>query len=212
MLMDNQAPSAPPPMQPVTPGNNPYQFITDPGKPPKKSLFSGSSQSRRIVLVAVLAGVGLAVIAIVVSLISAAGSSSRNDYQNLVQQQAEIIRISDIGTQKARGTNAKNLAVTSKLSLLSSQAALTSLAKGAGASTDPKVVNAGKDAATDTELTAAEQSNRFDEVFSAKLTELLNEYQQTLKRLYDQSSKPDSKATLQQAYNNAGLLMQNGKP
>lgn len=200
-------------MQPVTPGNNPYQFITDPGKPPKKSLFGGgNSKSKRIMLVAGMAGVGLTVIAIVVSLISAAGSGARNDYQNLVQQQAEIIRISEIGTQKARGANAKNLAVTSKLSLISSQSALTSLAKGAGASTDPKVVSAGKDTNTDKELTAAEQSNRFDEVFSAKLTELLNEYQQTLKRLYDQTSKPASKATLQQAYNNAGLLMQNGKP
>jgi len=210
--MDNQIPPAPPPMQPIAPGNNPYQFITEPAKQPKKSLLGGGSKMQRILMIVGVVSLLIIVAIVFMSIINSAGSGLKNDYQNLVQQQAEIIRVSDIGISKGRGASAKNLAITTKLSLESSQDELSKLAKGAGAGTDSKSIALGKDANTDKELTSAEQANRFDEAFAVKLTELLSDYQKTLKRLYDQTTKASAKATLQQAYNNASILMQNGKP
>lgn len=211
MLMNSRAPAAPPPMQPVTPNSNPYQFITDPQKPFKKQLFSGNSKLQRILIIVGAVSVLIAATLVLFSILNSASSAVRNDYQNLLQQQTEIIRVSEIGISKARGTDAKNLAVTTKLSLESSLSELTALAKGARADTNAKTLTLGKDAETDKALTTADQANRFDEAFAAKLTELLNEYQQTLKRLYDQANKESTKLTLGQAYNNASLLMQNGK-
>lgn len=154
----------------------------------------------------------ITIIIIVITLLGSAGSESRNDYQNLVQQHAEILRISTVGVEKARGADAKNLAITAKLSLQTLQADVNGIAGKAGASVDPETLALGADPETDTLLTAAEQDNRFDETFAAKLTELLNEYRQTAQRLYDQSSNTETKSILEQTYNASGQLMQNGKP
>lgn len=210
--MDYQAPPAPPPLQPAGPGNSPYGFITESPQPGKKGFGAGGSKMQRIIVVGAIAAILLVVGLIFASVLGNAGSGAKADYQSLVEQQAEIIRVSEIGVEKARSSSAKNLAVTTKLSLTSSQSAINSIAKSGGAKTDAKTLALGKDGDTDKALTTAEQTNRFDETFIQKLNQLLSEYQKTLKRLHDQTTKASSKTTLEEAYKNAGLLMQNGKP
>src|SRR5262245_23821833 len=52
MLMDSQLPPpAPPPMQPVTPTNNPYDFITQPNAPKKRGLLPQRGSKKQKVLI-----------------------------------------------------------------------------------------------------------------------------------------------------------------
>lgn len=211
MLMDNSVSPAPPPIQPSGGGQNPYDFITNPGNQPKKNLFGGNLKAR-LMVVAGLAVILLIIGIVVASILGSSSSELKSEYQSLVQQQAEIIRVSEIGAEKARSSDSKNLAVNTQLSLTSSQGDLLKLASKSGATTNPKIIALGKDSNTDNELTKAEQTNRFDEAFAVKITQLLAEYQKTIKSIYDRTTSESAKSTLNQAYNNSATLMQNGTP
>lgn len=192
---------APPPIQPVTQGHDPYAFITDTKKQAKKPLIpGGNSKISRIII----AGVGVVVLImlalIAYSFINSGSSAQRQDFQTLVQQQAELIRISEIGVSKAKQADAKNLAVTAKYSLSSQQPQITKLAQQAGAKTDAKTLALGKEPATDAQLTSAEQTNQFDAVFIETFKSKLQKYQQLLQKIYDSSGKKSTKDILSKDY------------
>lgn len=202
-----QLPPAPPPMSPNHTGSNQYEFILNPAQSPKKRLLpGGGSMKQRLLLVAAGVVVLLILFLVVTALLGSAGSAVKQDWQKLVEQQTELIRVSDIGIQKARGKEAKNLATTTKLSLESSQIGLQALASKADAETDAKKIG-GRNAQTDSSLTQAEQTNQFDEVFTTLLYKQLRDYQATLKKLYDSSSNDKTKQQLQEAYSNVGVLL-----
>ena len=181
---------------------NPYQFITDPSHKPKKSLLPGGNSKQGRILI-VLGGILLlAVIAgILAALLSSGGSSQKETLLKAAQQQAEIIRVSKIGIDKARDPATRNLAVTTNLSLQSDQATLFSHTKFSS-----KEIALGKDTKTDVALTTAEQSNRFDEIFTQTIQTKLAVYQQTLKTAYDGTDGPKLKTSLSDLYNHAGAL------
>jgi hypothetical protein len=195
----------------VPPGSNPYEFITNPGTPKKQGLFSGGPKKQRILVVAVLGLVLLMVGIIVAAVISSSGNGNKQDYLALLQQQSELIRVSEIGEKTAHDSKARNLALTAKLSLTSTQGTLTSLAKKAGAQTDAKSIALGKDSSIDTKLADAEQTNSFDDEFIKTIQDLLDKYSQTLKKLYDEATSSSAKSTLQQAYNNAQQLISDNR-
>lgn len=202
------APPAPPPLQPATAQNNPYDFITNPTSPNKKRLFpSGNSLTSRLIVI----GIGIVTLLVIgllaVSLLNSGSTSLKNDYSDLVIQQAELIRVSDIGVQKSRQSTAKNLAITTKLSLTSQQSGLLALAKKAGATTDPKKIAASADPKTDTTLTSADQSNNFDVEFIKLITANLIKYQQSLKSVYNATSSASTKDTLSKNYNAVSVLL-----
>ncbi|HUP26673.1 MAG TPA: hypothetical protein VM124_03460 [Candidatus Limnocylindrales bacterium] len=206
----NLAPPAPPPL-PVTPSHNPYDFITQPSAPVRRSwLPGGNSKKKRILIIAIGAFILLLMVVGVVGLLGSGDDGLKADYVSLAQQQAELIRVSDIGISKARGTEAKNLAVTTKYSILSEQTAILSQAKKARAQTDPKIIAAGKDNKTDTQLTTASQTNQFDEVFIKIMKANLKKYQQTLKKVHDETTDKKTRDVLSQDYANAALLI--GEP
>ncbi len=203
-----EAPAAPPPLQPVTAQHNPYEFITNPSHPPKKKLLpGGNSKIGRLIIAGVGVVVLLMIALIVMSLINSGSTALKTDYQNLVSQQAEVIRISGIGATKARQSEAKNLAITTQYSLTTQQSALLALAKKAGANTDAKSLAASKDSKTDAALTSADQANQFDEVFTKTLTVELQKYQLALKKVYDATTSASTKDTLSKDYNAVDALL-----
>lgn len=192
---------------------NPYDFITNAPTKPKKSLLpGGNSKTGRLILVGVAGVVLLLLFVIVVSLLSSGSAATRADYSTLMQQQTELVRIIDTGLSKARLPDTKNLAITTKLTLSSQQSALLAAAKNAGASTDPKSLAAGKDTKTDQTLESAEQTNQFDEVFTAQLVEHLQAYQKQLKKLYDATEDNPTKAKLSGSYSAVEDLLSNITP
>lgn len=209
MVMDNNVPPAPPPYQPNNSGKNPYDFITNHGSSNKNGFTSSNSKKTRILITVGFISVLLIVGVLFWNFLSNSNGSLKNDYISLVQQQTEIIRVSEIGIKESRDSDTKNLALTTKLSLTSSQTKIINMAKKIGADTSKATIALGKDPKTDALLTAASQNNKFDEVFNAKLTEMLVKYQQTIKSIFEQTSNKSSKETLNKAHANALLLTKN---
>jgi len=203
-----QAPPAPPPLQPPAAPHNPYDFITNPGKPAKKGLLpGGSSKMGRFIIVGAGAMILIMLGVIVAAVLSSSGSAQKTEYLDLAKQQAELIRVSAIGIDKARQTDAKNLAITTNYSLTSQQPGVLELAKKAGVVTDAKTLAASKNAQTDTLLANADTSNQFDTVFIKTLLAQLQAYNQTLKKIYDGSSSQYSKDTLSKDYDAVNALI-----
>jgi adenine-specific DNA methylase len=186
----------------MQPHDNPYQFITDANHKPKKPMLpSGNSKQARILIVAGGVVALLIIGVIVMSLISSAGKGNQETLLKAAKEQAELIRVSKIGIDKARDPATLNLAMTTNLSLQSDQAALLKHVK-----TSSKELALGKNTKTDIALTTAEQSNRFDEVFTQTIQAELTTYQKTLKSAYDGSSGKTLKATLAEQYTHASIL------
>lgn len=188
--------------------HDPYDFIVNPGQPAKKKLLGsgGNSKTGRILIVGVGALGLILLVVIVMGIIRGAGSGVKDDYLSLIQQQNELIRIADIGLDKAEGPDAKNMATTAHLTLTSQQPTTLSFAKKTGVKIDAKTLALGRDAKTDALLTKAEQNNKFDAVFMTTLREKLKKYQQTLKKVYDQTSTKTTKDTLSKDFTAIGIL------
>lgn len=210
MVMQPELPSpAPPPIQPPSVPRNSYDFITNPGVAPKKGILpTGGTKQSRILLV--IGGfLGLIIIGMIIfAVINGLSSSQKEDWLTLAQKQTELIRITDIATAKAQLRDTKNLAATTKASLISSQKTVNSLAKKNGATISSKTLALGKDINTDKQLTSAEQTNQFDATFQVLLKKELGEYQVLVKKLYDSTGSKSTKASLNGIYNNANLLVQ----
>lgn len=206
-MQPNNAPPAPPPYQPMPQPSNPYEFITDSGQSSKRKLLPGSSKKGRIITVLVGLMVLIILAFIVLSLLGRGSASVKSDYLSLAQQQTELIRISEIGVSKSRQSEARNLAITTKLSLVSQQPTTLRLAKKAGADTNAKMLALGKDAKTTELLTNADQSNQFDSVFLQTVRAKLKTYQLTLKKIYDASSSKSTKDILSKHYGDVTLLI-----
>jgi hypothetical protein len=204
MSSNQQLPPAPPPMTPAG-GQNPYDFIMN-EQPPKKSLFSGNSMKQRIMIVV---GGGLVLLIIFMVIFSVLAGNKKTNIQELVaiaQQQSELIRISGIGVQKARSTTAKNLAITTQLSITSEQQALVATLKNQGRKLSSKDLALGKNSKTDTLLTQGEQNNRFDEVFIDEIQKELLAYQKSVKSAYQSATNTKVKQALQIQFKNASIL------
>ncbi len=189
------------------PQHNPYQFIVDTEHNKKKPLVPrGNSKQSRIFIV--VGGVlVLLVIGIIVSmLISNAANAGKADLIKVAQQQAELVRVSELGVTRAQSSSAKNLATTVNLTLQSDQSTLVASLKSAGVKVSTKELALGKNPKTDTALTAAEQANKFDEVFIETIQTQLVTYQKSLKTAYDKADSKKLKQTLSDQFNAAGLL------
>lgn len=205
-MQPNNPSPAPPPIQPGQKGHDPYGFITDPGKPVKKKLLpnGGSKQGRIMIVVGGI--IGLALVGVIgMVILSSVGNAQKQEWLSLAQQHQELIRLSDVGLDKAQSLAAKNSAATTKLSLTSSQAVINNLAKRNGATFTSKTLTATKSSDVDGQLKTAEQTNQFDKVFSEILDEKLLAYQGQLQKL-EQTSSGTTKASLAAATKNAELL------
>lgn len=187
--------------------HNPYQFIVD-ADHTKKRRGAGLGNSKQGRIFIVLGGVlALIILAIVVSMIiSSAGNAGKAELVSAAQKQAELIRVSKIGLDRAKGSSAKNLATSVNLALISDQNTMNTTLKSAGIKLSPKDIALGKNQKTDATLTSAEQSNKFDEVFITTIQAQLVSYQKTLKAAYDQTDSQKLKQSLATQFNTAGLL------
>lgn len=118
-------------------------------------------------------------------------------------EQNEIIRVSDIALKEATGIEARNIAMTTKLSLRSDQSSLTAALKAQKV----KMPKAGKNAKTDQMLTEATQNNRFDEVYLKYIQAELVQYQKKIGTAYKTTVSKQLKETLKTQYKNASVLI-----
>jgi hypothetical protein len=189
---------------------NPYDFITSSPAKSKKSLLPGGNSRTGRLLIVGAAGIALLIVILVfVSFLNSGSTALKAYYTELTQQQTELIRISTVAGSKARHSDTKNLAITTQYSIASQQTELLSLAKKAGAPTDPKSLALGKNTSTDAALTTAEQANQFDAAFIKELVASLQAYQKQLKKIHDASSDNAARDVLSKSYNAVDDLLRN---
>lgn len=210
VMQPNQPSQAPPPIDPSQmpqQANNPYGFITNPGVPQKKSalpLPSGKAGKAIIILLALI--LVIIIWAVVANLMGQSEKKYRADYIKTIKQQKELIRISEIGLNKATTADARNLAITTQLTLTSEQKAIAASAKTMGIKLN-SVTLANSDTKKNDELFKnAEQFNRFDDVFTKALQEDLTEYAKTVQVVYKGSTSKKTKDALAKQYKTAALL------
>jgi hypothetical protein len=207
-------------MQPdlPTPSQNPYDFImnsgqpTKPGKTPGAKPQGGNGMMQKIIVV--VGGMFILVIVgiVVFSLISSAGKAGVTAIRNLAHDQAEIIRVSDLGVTGAKSSNAKDLAATTALVVRTQQQRTIKLLTLRGEKIVPKELTAKKNEATDAELKTAELNNRYDEALTQYLTTTLGRYQAAVKLAYDANTGVNDRSVLGAAFTDAGLILKSRTP
>ena len=149
----------------------------------------------------------LIVVLVVFSLLSKGGSGSSAQLTDIAEQQTEIARVADIGVQKATSTATKNLAHTTKLSMISGQQQTVALLKKQGHKVSSKQLAIKQNSTTDQQLNDAAANNNFDATFTKLLTDELNSYRQSLSTTYKASNSSSERALLLDDFNGAALLV-----
>lgn len=193
-----------------TPGTggqqNPYDFIMQEPHKPKHKITGGSSLKSRV-LVVVGGAVALIVLAILFFTVIAGGNKGINQkLLELAQEQTEIVRLADIGIEKARSADTKNLATTIKYSVTSSLNDVLAIIKKK--STD-KNLTVTKNSATDQTLDTAATNNNFDAVFTETMATKLKTYQTNIRSIYDTTENQNTRRVMSDAFNSVGVLLAN---
>lgn len=201
------APDAPATAQPVANGqSNPYEFIFAEKPIEKKGFFDGASLLKRIL---VIIG-GLAVLTIIVVLATSLFSSKDTINSRLftiAQEQQEIIRVAGVGSAKVTGTDARNFALNTELSLTTDQSATLTYIKAHKGKVDEKLLGAKADADTDKTLETAATNNTYDATLVQTLHSQLVTYRTNLNTTYQQISGKNARALLADSYKAADLLI-----
>lgn len=210
MLMDNQQlPPAPPPITP-TGASNPYDFLQDKPAPKKTLLPGGNSKIGRLIIALAIFVVLIIVGIIVMNILSAPNRALVSDMVLAAQQQNELIRVADIGIKDAVSPDTKNLSINTKLTLETDQRKLKAVVSKSK-NLDEKTLALGRDSATDKTLTSAKQTNSFDQAFTKLLQKELLEYQETLKRVHDNTGNQTTKQVFAEQHSHAKLLLETAK-
>jgi len=193
-------------------GQNPYDFILNPAKPPKPSKLSklpGSSNPLVFKLVLLAGGALLLMLTITVitNLLSSGTRSNVSALTSIAQTQNEIVRVAERGATNATQQNVKNLAVTTQLSVATQQQQLLAYMARNGTKVSSKQLKLKQDAKTDQKFTLAKQTSTFDAVFSKTMQTQLQSYAADLKELFDVATSENQRTLLSTDYTQAQLLL-----
>ena len=216
-MQPQQYPPNPAPVQapePGSPGHDPYEFITNPAQAPKPAipiLVGSTSSTMQRALIAVGGLVVLIIIVIIAASLLSGGGFNATSYETVAEEQTELIRIATLGTNQAVGQPAKNFAVSAELSLTTSQQQLLAYLQKNGHKLSTKQLALKHNAATDTQLTAAQASSSFDATFTSIMQQQLTTYLSSLKSTYASASGKTGKQLLNTDYNAAQSLLTQSK-
>ena len=199
----------PPPFIPSGNKNNQnnYDFIFNPPAKKKKGLLPGSNTPKeRLLMAAVGGGVLLIILLLVIGMLFS-GKSSTEALLDIAQRQTEIIRVSDLGLKKAKTSDARNLAINTKLTVQTSANFTLDRLEKLGEKIKPKTLALKTNTQTDQVLTNAGLNNKFDSTFVETLRSILTEYRQAVKKLYDTTSSQTEKQILAASFEGVTLLI-----
>lgn len=182
-----------------------YDFIVN-NQQPKRSLLPSMGSGKQRILFFIIAGALLLIILLLIFSLFTGGGSSREQLVSIAKQQTELVRVADVGVDKATSADTKSLAISVQLAIISDKNTMLTLIDKNGDKPKDKELNAGKNSETDEKLTQAQQNGTFDVVFTSTINELLDQYQASLSSTYEQSSGKVTKETLAAAYDNAKKL------
>ena len=180
-------------MPPAQTQQNPYDYIINPGTPPKNSFANGSGKPKKIVMVAFVLG-GLLLVVIGIAVFSSLTSKNYESIVGLAQRQQEIIRVSELGLKDANDPSARVYLSTVHSVTISEQNATVAFLSKKGLKVDSKILVLKKDTSTDTSLQTAKQNNTFDQVVLTKLNGEISDYRQAQKAVTGIDNSKSEKA------------------
>ena len=172
----------------------------------------GGSTRGRIIFVVIGLVVLIILVAVIAGLLNSGKKSSVEQLRSIALQQAEISRVAGIGVMNARGSEARNLAITTQLSLQSDQTTTVALLADQKVKLGPKNFLAAKNPKTDSLLTDATERNQFDEVFVKELTSQLAVYQKDVKAVYETAKSDSTRQALATTFKNSQVLLSSSPP
>lgn len=200
-------------MQPQQPYTNPYDFIVNPEKPPRKPLLSlnSSSMGIRIAVIVAVVAIVIMLLLVVLSLFSSKGGNVVN-MTSVAQDQQELIRVATEATQNQSNSIAQNttlyFADNCLLGITSAQQKLLAFLSSNGVKLSAQQLALKQNPHTDQILTAAVASSTYDSAFLGAMQGDMNTYITDIKTAYAASQSPQEKKLLQGDYRSAQLLNQ----
>lgn len=174
--MDPQNYQPQPPVQ-QPPTQNPYDYILNTPQKQKKSLFNGGSQKSKIILsIAFVVGV-LVLVIIAINVFQSLSKKDYTSYTDLQKKQATILHVADLSYAKLRTTAARNYVTIIRSTTTTEKADTTSFLAKVGVKTNDKKLSVAVDTSKDKAITAAEQTNQYDDTVVKILGDLVADYQ-----------------------------------
>lgn len=207
-MANSPSPTPPPILSPQN--NDPFAFMMDnkpAGKKPVWGGFNKSSLRQRIMIV--VGGVVILIILVSVGLswLNRSRSAGLNDLVATAKKQSEIIRIAALGEKSSHDSRLVNLAITTRLSLVSQQTQLLVLIKARGSKLNSSSLAAIKNKSLEDSLASAAKNNSFDQNFETTLKDELGQYQTLLSTAFKLNSGPKTRAALQLAFKSSSDLI-----
>jgi hypothetical protein len=191
----------------MQPDQDQYNFILNPDIGPQKKSPLPSLGTKQLIILGVAGIFLLGLIGMLVYSLSNRGPTNKQQLISIALEQNELIRVSTIAIKEAKGTQARNLAMTTKLSLRSDQSSLIAALGSQNVKLSSKQLQGGKKTQNDQKLTEATQNNRFDEVYLELIQKALVDYQRNLNAAYKTTVSARLKQTIKAQYQHASLII-----
>lgn len=146
---------------------------------------------------------------IILSLVLGGGGKNTAQYVTIVQQQAEMLRITQsAGQDKLTTQDAKNFASNARATLETDQKALINLLAKNGTKIGEKTLAALQSTSTDNALNAAKAIGTYDATYVSTMQSQLRTYQTNLQQTYQKATSTTEKGLLKKSYDNSVLLLE----
>ncbi|MGH7249566.1 MAG: hypothetical protein ACREGC_01190 [Minisyncoccia bacterium] len=206
--MQPEAPPAPPPVPMPNGGHDPYEFIMSTPHKPKRGFGGSFGNMKQRVFIAAIGFGGLLIVAVIfISILGGGGATNVTELTKLAQEQTEISRVAGLGINKAGSSTAKNLAMTTQLSMQSAQADTVAYLQKVHHKLSGKQLSLLQDSNTDKQLDAASASGTYDSTLTQVLQTELKNYQTALQSAYKNTSSATERQLLQNNFNSVSYLL-----
>ena len=193
------------PQMPTQDVANKYDYILNAPTNKKRLLIPGG-QNKTLAMVIFVVGFFF-VLMILFVVFNSLTKKDYGAYIKLAQKQSEIIRVADIGVDKARSADSKYYVRTIREVTASEQADTLAYLKKSGNSVNAKQLVLLKDPATDKKLTTAEQTSTYDETLLSTINSLVIDYEKSAKSATASASGPTEKSLAATLNSNAKVLL-----
>lgn len=185
-----------------------YSFLEENEKTGYFDFFTKADKKTRIKMVAIGSSLLLLLAVIAGAIIFSDDEGLQSSLTRVAQRQNEVIRIAEIGEDKARSQEVLNASIVIKASLKSSQNQVSAALASEGGSPSRAILRQLESEQTTRELNAAEQANRFDEVYLEIMQSQLLSYMASLEAAYAHASG-NNRELIDNLYREADLLLKN---
>lgn len=194
----------------VSPPPNNYDFIVNPTKPKRQfggNFFDGSPKS----LIIMVGGALVVIIILFIAFSALQPKGITPQLTALATTQAELANTASQASQNSSNQSVQNFAASVQAVITSQENQLTTMLAASNVKISSATLAQAKDASATQQLKLAAQASNFDPVFKQVMTASLQNYQATLKSLYNQASGKNLKNMLASDYGATYQLLQQGQ-